>query len=44
LGTAGKEGLERGAKAVAERGGVFSEEETWDVPAKTPRNSSSLPS
>jgi len=46
LGAAGQEGFEigaeRGAEAVAERGGVFSEEEAWDVLAEIPEDSAGL--
>jgi uncharacterized membrane protein len=45
LGAAGKEGFElgaeRGAEAVAERGGVF-DEEAWDVLAEIPEDSAAL--
>jgi uncharacterized membrane protein len=43
LGAAGEEGFElgaeRGASAVAERGGVFNEENAWDVLAEIPEDS-----
>ena len=43
LGAAGEEGFElgaeRGAGAVAERGGVFNEENAWDVLAEIPEDS-----
>jgi uncharacterized membrane protein len=46
LGAAGEEGFElgaeRGAEAVAERGGVFDEEEAWDVLAEIPEDSAAL--
>jgi uncharacterized membrane protein len=46
LGAAGQEGFElgaeRGAEAVADRGGVFSEEEAWDVLAEIPQDSAAL--
>jgi uncharacterized membrane protein len=46
LGAAGQEGFEigaeRGAEAVAERGGVFSEEEAWDVLAEIPPDTAGL--
>jgi uncharacterized membrane protein len=46
LGAAGEEGFElgaeRGAEAVAERGGVFDEEEAWDVVAEIPDDTAGL--
>ena len=46
LGAAGEEGFElgaeRGAEAVAERGGIFDEEEAWDVLAEIPEDSAAL--
>jgi uncharacterized membrane protein len=46
LGAAGEEGFElgaeRGAEAVAERGGVFDEEEAWDVVAEIPNDTAGL--
>jgi uncharacterized membrane protein len=46
LGAAGEEGFElgaeRGAEAVAERGGVFDEEEAWDVVAEIPTDTAGL--
>jgi len=46
LGAAGEEGFElgaeRGAEAVAERGGVFDEEEAWDVLEEIPPDSAGL--
>jgi uncharacterized membrane protein len=46
LGAAGEEGFElgaeRGAEAVAERGGVFDEEEAWDVVAEIPEDTAGL--
>ena len=46
LGAAGEEGFalgaERGAEAVAERGGVFDEEEAWDVLEEIPPGSAGL--
>jgi uncharacterized membrane protein len=46
LGAAGQEGFEigaeRGADAVAERGGVFSEEAAWDVLAEIPPDTAGL--
>jgi uncharacterized membrane protein len=46
LGAAGEEGFElgaeRGAEAVAERGGVFSEDQAWDVLAELPPDSAGL--
>jgi uncharacterized membrane protein len=46
LGAAGQEGFElgaeRGAEAVAERGGVFDEEEAWDVLEEIPPDSAGL--
>jgi uncharacterized membrane protein len=46
LGAAGQEGFElgaeRGAEAVAERGGVFSEEQAWDVLEEIPPDSAGL--
>ena len=46
LGAAGEEGFElgaeRGAEAVAERGGVFDEEDAWDVVAEIPDDSAGL--
>jgi uncharacterized membrane protein len=46
LGAAGQEGFElgaeRGAEAVAERGGVFNEEEAWDVLEEIPPDSAGL--
>jgi uncharacterized membrane protein len=45
LGAAGEGfevGAERGAEAVAERGGVFSEEEAWDVLAEIPPDTAGL--
>jgi uncharacterized membrane protein len=46
LGAAGEEGFElgaeRGAEAVAERGGVFDEEEAWDVVAEIPKDTAGL--
>jgi uncharacterized membrane protein len=46
LGAAGEEGMaagaEAGAAAVQERGGVFSEEEAWDVLAEIPDNTAAL--
>jgi uncharacterized membrane protein len=46
LGAAGKEGFqlgaERGAEAVAERGGVFDEEQAWDVLAEIPEDTAGL--
>jgi uncharacterized membrane protein len=46
LGAAGDEGIEAGAamgaEVVAERGGVFSEEEAWDVVAEIPNDSAAM--
>jgi hypothetical protein len=46
LGAAGQEGFEvgaeRGAEAVAERGGVLDEEEAWDVLAEIPPDTAGL--
>jgi uncharacterized membrane protein len=46
LGAAGQEGFEigaeRGAEAVAERGGVFSEETAWDVLEEIPPDTAGL--
>jgi uncharacterized membrane protein len=46
LGAAGTEGFqlgaERGAEAVAERGGVFDEEQAWDVLAEIPEDTAGL--
>jgi uncharacterized membrane protein len=46
LGAAGSEGFqvgaERGAEAVAERGGVFSEETAWDVLEEVPPDTAGL--
>jgi uncharacterized membrane protein len=46
LGAAGEEGFElgaeRGAEAVAERGGVFDEDEAWDVVAEIPTDTAGL--
>jgi uncharacterized membrane protein len=42
LGAAGEEGFELGAEAVAERGGVFSEEQAWDVLAEIPPDTAGL--
>ena len=46
LGAAGEEGFElgaeRGAEAVAERGGVFDEEEAWDVVEEIPEDTAAL--
>jgi uncharacterized membrane protein len=46
LGAAGEEGFElgaeRGAEAVADRGGVFSEDQAWDVLAELPPDSAGL--
>jgi uncharacterized membrane protein len=50
LGAAGEEGFElgaergaeRGAEAVAERGGVFDEEEAWDVVVEIPTDTAGL--
>jgi len=46
LGAAGPEGFElgaeRGAEAVADRGGVFSEDEAWDVLEEIPPDSAGL--
>jgi uncharacterized membrane protein len=44
LGAAGEEGFELGAErgAVAERGGVFDEEEAWDVVAEIPTDTAGL--
>jgi uncharacterized membrane protein len=46
LGAAGKEGFqlgaERGPEAVAERGGVFDEEQAWDVLAEIPEDTAGL--
>jgi uncharacterized membrane protein len=46
LGAAGQEGFEvgaeRGAEAVSERGGVFSEEEAWDVLEEIPADTAGL--
>jgi Family of unknown function (DUF6325) len=35
-------GAERGAEAVAERGGVFDEEEAWDVVEEIPKDTAAL--
>jgi uncharacterized membrane protein len=47
LGAAGQEGFElgaeRGAEAVAERGGVFDEETAWDVLEEIPLDTAGLP-
>jgi uncharacterized membrane protein len=46
LGAAGEEGFElgaeRGAETVAERGGVFDEEDAWDVVAEIPKDTAGL--
>jgi uncharacterized membrane protein len=42
LGAAGQEGFERGAEAVADRGGVLDEEQAWDVLAEIPPDTAGL--